>query len=225
MNTRAAWLWPCLVLAACAPETIIVAYGPDAGEELDAGEAGPQDAGEDADARAPRDASSSDAFGPSGARGCVNNEGCRSDEVCIPTSCSDPRGTCVRPSLCNAEQDPVCGCDGVTYFNDCLRRQQGMGFQHDGECDEKVARPCHPFLPCDPDTRCKMLLFNRSCDPANFVPGKCWKIPDCSSRGEPRFQSCVPGAQGERQCVTACEAIKTEEPHTTIGCSGGPPRP
>jgi len=64
---------------------------------------------------------------------------CDSGEVCdpVPGQCKgfDLSGTCVAASKsCLAVYQPVCGCDGLTYSNDCYRIMARVGKMHDGGC-------------------------------------------------------------------------------------------
>jgi hypothetical protein len=69
---------------------------------------------------------------------------CRAGEVCDlpPGTCgyADLFGQC-KPvgDACITLWDPVCGCDGKTYGNDCERLRAGAQLDHRGECTPRPA--------------------------------------------------------------------------------------
>jgi len=65
---------------------------------------------------------------------------CPSGQWCDPTPANacggaDLLGTCKDPGfVCSQLYQPVCGCDGTTYSNDCMRVQARVQLAHDGAC-------------------------------------------------------------------------------------------
>src|SRR5438270_12468146 len=66
--------------------------------------------------------------------------------------CNFPTGTCGRFDMlgtcaslhfaarCSTAPAPVCGCDGRTYRNDCLRESGGVSKAHAGRCASPYRR-------------------------------------------------------------------------------------
>jgi hypothetical protein len=47
----------------------------------------------------------------------------------------DIMGTCAAlPRACERIARSVCGCDGKTYANDCIRQQSSVSMKNDGPC-------------------------------------------------------------------------------------------
>jgi hypothetical protein len=133
---------------------------------------------------------------------------CATDEYCNYTPAAmcgraDAPGTCTKipkGQACDAVYDPVCGCDGKTYGNDCEASIAGASIDHTGACGSTggtcgglIGKQCSSGYFCDfpPDMACG------NADGS----GNCTMIPQaCTDEVAP-----VCGCD-EMNYVTACEA-------------------
>lgn len=141
---------------------------------------------------------------------------CQSDDdcngwICDKPGCDATSGFCKPyPPFCDAPPRPVCGCDGVTYWNDCIRVQSHAQLAAtepclDTACTCEVGSDCKvPYATC-----AHLLPPNAMC---GHAMGSCWVLPnECDPAADPkRWHECKPPDGATAQCVDTCTAIKTE---------------
>jgi hypothetical protein len=89
---------------------------------------------------------------------------------CQPNA--EPDGVCTPiPQACITLWDPVCGCDGVTYGNECVADMSGVRIAHRGECGQSCSDPTG--VGCPPDEFCKLPIG--VCDAT--IDGVCTRMP------------------------------------------------
>lgn len=91
---------------------------------------------------------------------CRTDNDCESNGFCDHFPPDSVAGTCTEiPATCPSASSPVCGSDGVTYQNDCLRKQNLVFKNYDGGCVSGIS--------------------NVSCDVKDYERGTCDFIGDC----------------------------------------------
>jgi hypothetical protein len=146
-------------------------------------------------------------------------DNCRADAdckdpaaYCRKTSCGVPSGICERkPSVCLGNFAPTCGCDGVTYWNECARRRSGVAERETGECTRDVAQ-CNAAQPCkNPEALCARLLPPAAPDRCEQrTSGTCWALADdCAAPKSPSWSVC---GEPSGQCQDLCAAIQSQKP-------------
>jgi hypothetical protein len=159
--------------------------------------------------------SGDDGSGPPPPPRCASTGDCPAGTYCDKVTCGDPSGTCLLPPIeCDDSEKPVCGCDGVTYFNQCLRQRSSIasdtpdpcrapscGGPSGRTCDEGAGQLCALLGGMGPD----------HCSP--MAEGSCWVLPaQCPPANEATnfWDSCPPSSQ---HCVPTCDAIRAGGPY------------
>jgi Kazal-type serine protease inhibitor domain len=154
---------------------------------------------------------------------CMSDADC-SGWRCEKQSCDAPSGFCEpSPVFCPPDPSPVCGCDGVTYWNDCIRRQSGAQMSAPGQC-LVTACACEVGSDCKvPNASCSHLVAPG--EMCGHGMGACWVLPpQCTPNVDSQmWQECKPPDAPPSPCVDTCTAILSEKsyapPHRGMTCN------
>lgn len=147
---------------------------------------------------------------------CTDTTQCGASEYCVKAAggCSS-QGTCgAKPTFCAMVVDPVCGCDGNTYNNDCEAAVAGVNVQYTGAC---TVAP--PSVPCTSSSQCQATEYCRSLFGTCAGEGSCIARPTaCTDVYNP-----VCGCNNVTYS-NSCYAAMAGKSISASGACVGPPR-
>jgi hypothetical protein len=95
---------------------------------------------------------------------------CPAGQYCLTSGCDAKVGLCepIAQDECETS-NPECGCNGMTYYNACVRQTAGVGRLAPGACDLGTARTCDKPSECEvPNASCAAIVNNTTL--MNVVP-------------------------------------------------------
>ena len=215
--TRLSVLLAVVPAAGCLGTAVDVLERADAAVEAEIEGDADADADADADGGEDRPAEDGDA-GP--CRAGVDGD-CPPGELCDVRGCdSGATGTCVAaPGACPAGLDPVCACDGATYWNDCERLLQRAAWRQGGACAGATCVPS-PLDSCAIGEVCAWSgCFPPSASTCVVRPSTCASsgTPTCGCDGSTYGNPCAaleagfpldhPGECTSLSCTPVCETV------------------
>ncbi len=148
---------------------------------------------------------------------CREDNDCADTEYCKKASCDAETGQCmhVGPECFqdDAEFDPVCGCDGITYWNTCVIVSNGINVAMAGECTGSGRPTCTRTAggdACPPRTHSHCYRPVEMCGDPSPMNGVCWVLPEECPANEPQTERYCGGTAGEARCIGLCEVIDAE---------------
>ncbi|MCA9656327.1 MAG: hypothetical protein H6712_08545 [Myxococcales bacterium] len=141
---------------------------------------------------------------------CAAQEYCEWNANSCGTQDFDEGSCAARPEGCTADENPVCGCDGQVYSNECVANEAGVDVDADGECEapEGYFRCGYRF--CDPQVAyCQLSASDVGGEPDGYT---CVQPTECS----PIECGCL---DAEPCFAFGCET--TEDGGVLIVCPGG----
>ncbi|MBX3208581.1 MAG: hypothetical protein KF764_26345 [Labilithrix sp.] len=158
---------------------------------------GPTDAGADAKPDAGADCEWSE-----------DGDSCGPGMYCATKSCG--KGTCAPiGAIETSARKPVCGCDGITYWNDSVAAKHGMSVAKATACGNNESVSCNEGDPCPAGVSCNRRVGSGAGCALGEQDGTCWRMPaTCPPvASDSKARSCA-----SAKCSDECPLIKAEAP-------------
>ncbi len=142
---------------------------------------------------------------------------CSAGLFCQAPGCGE--GSCQAPLPAgqgNKERKPVCGCDGITYYNSDVAKVFRESARHVDVCMPNEAEPCSNTTPCKGQHRCSLEVpgFAECIDVSN-AKGNCWGLPKPCGQQAKMGVACGLNMP----CLSHCALIEGQLPwHAAAWC-------
>jgi hypothetical protein len=157
-------------------------------------------------------ASSGSTSSSSGGVACERPQDCGKNQYCFFAACGTA-GACRDVPAESDVKNPVCGCDGVSYWNESIAAASSVSVRSSGPCAGAGAKTCalgQQEVACQGDARCAAVAT--ICTPT--VSGVCWRIPSKCPKTDEIGRSCKDG-----KCDTVCNLMEAHVAFTSgVGC-------
>jgi hypothetical protein len=139
--------------------------------------------------------------------GMPNN--CPAGSFCNALGCA--AGSCMAVPNEGPMRSPVCGCDGLNYWNASVAAHRGMSVKSVGECSQGFTCGGIASIDCPGIASCNYRIQEALECSSSDLGGSCWVLPaTCPPPGigfGPRTRAC-----GAPVCADECPLIKAEQP-------------
>lgn len=137
---------------------------------------------------------------------CKTNADCPALHRCERASCAAVTGTCKAVVLVSAAYDPVCGCEGVTFWNKQTAMNRGDPAKHAGPCTLGEASSCTGTGCAVGGGRCVHEVGSSGA--CSTGTGQCWSLPASTSCAGAPADTIVPTQPcGSGKCLSRCESV------------------
>nr|AYM52521.1 hypothetical protein [Aetherobacter fasciculatus] len=156
--------------------------------------------------------------GPSVA--CGAGDSCGAGFVCFKPGCDDKgsSGVC-KPVAATAEAEPVCGCDGVTYWSSRLAAASSQLIRAEAACTNlAMPKRCSGEGSACNQAKGEVCAFPQLVC-SNVAPdmGTCWAMPPTCDGASTTARRCEGGNTG---CENLCQMIKSGKAFRSEGGGG-----